>query len=145
MHSNLETPSLNERRAAVLQAYAEAQNRHDIPGMIATFHQPRCEITPLQIVAEGAEAVFEFWQRLFVGFPDFYAEIFTRHQIGAAVIVEGRMVGTQLGPWAGLPASGRVMNVHVVILFEFDEDRLISQKVYYDGVIVLAQLTDSSL
>jgi steroid delta-isomerase-like uncharacterized protein len=145
MNANLETPNLNERRAAVLRTYGEAQNRHDISALIATFHQPRCEIVPLQIVAEGAGAVFEFWQRLFVGFPDFHTEVFTQHQVGAAVIVEGRMVGTQLGPWAGLPASGRVMNVHIVILFEFDEDRLIGQKVYYDGVVVLAQLTNSSL
>lgn len=145
MDSNRETSNLNERRIAILQAYSAAQNHHDIPGILATFHQPRCEIVPLQIVAEGAEAVSEFWQRLFLGFPDFHTEIFTRHPAGNAVLVEGRMVGTQLGPWVGLPASGRVMNVHVVILFEFDEDRLVGQKVYYDGVIVLAQLTGTTL
>lgn len=145
MPSHRETPNLHERRIALLQAYSSAQNRHDIPGMLATFHQPRCEIVPLQIVAEGAEALSAFWQRLFIGFPDFHTEIFTRHSAGNAVIAEGRMVGTQLGPWVGLPASGRVMNVQVLILFEFDEDRLVGQKVYYDGVVVLTQLTDSSL
>jgi hypothetical protein len=45
------------------------------------------------------------------------------------------MKGTHLGDWAGLKATGRP----VACIFEFDEDRLMCEKVYFDMATLVNQ------
>jgi len=50
------------------------------------------------------------------------------------------MTGTRQGPWAGWDATGRKMDVKVACVFEFEEDRLMCEKVYFDLATVMRQL-----
>jgi predicted ester cyclase len=57
-----------------------------------------------------------------------------------AVIVECKFGGTHRGPLGDIAPTGKTMEVQAVLIFVFDEDRLICEKVYYDRATILRQL-----
>jgi steroid delta-isomerase-like uncharacterized protein len=57
-----------------------------------------------------------------------------------AVFVEVRMTGTHQAEWAGIPASGRRMDLRAGCLFEFEGDRLVCERVYFDFATLMRQL-----
>jgi hypothetical protein len=52
------------------------------------------------------------------------------------------MTGTHLGPWAGLEATGRPINIKIVIYFPWNRSRgkFDGEKVYFDLAAMRAQL-----
>jgi predicted ester cyclase len=71
----------------------------------------------------------ELLSGMFKGFPDFTIDIVKTHNSDDAVILEVRMYGTHLGDWAGLKPTGRLMDIPVACIFEFEADRLVCEKV----------------
>jgi len=132
--------SLRERRDAIVREHIAAENAHDVARAIATFHHPRYDVAPLGAVNDGAEAVHELLAGLFTGFPDFHVEVVRQYHAEAAVIVEFVMTGTHHGPWAGLTATGRRVELRLVGIFEFEADRLMCERVYFDMATLLRQL-----
>jgi steroid delta-isomerase-like uncharacterized protein len=130
--------SLRQRREAIVRQHAEAENRHDVEATIATFHHPCYEFNGETI--DGAEAVRELLQGFMNGFPDFHADIGKMRHADDAVFGETIITGTHDGEWAGIPPTGRRIEVPAAGIFEFDEDRLLCEKVYVDFAAVLTQL-----
>ena len=130
--------SLRQRRKAIVNQHAEAENRHDIEATIATFHHPRYEMNGDP--SDGEAAVRELLQGLMNGLPDLHAEIGKMRHADDAVIIEGLITGTHDGEWAGIPPTGRRVEVPAAAIFEFDEDRLLCEKVYMDFAAVLTQI-----
>ena len=58
----------------------------------------------------------------------------------ATVIGEARITGTHSGAFAGIPPTGRRIDVPMAAIFDFEEDRLLCEKVYYDIATILVQL-----
>jgi steroid delta-isomerase-like uncharacterized protein len=129
---------LRERREAIVNQHAEAENRHDIEATIATFHHPRYEVNGDP--SDGAEAVRELLQGMMYGLPDLHIDTVKLRHADDAVILEGLITGTHDGEWSGIPPTGRRVEVPVVGIFEFDADRLLCEKVYMDFAAVLAQI-----
>ena len=129
---------LRERREAVVLEHVAAENRQDVEGTIATFHRPRYEVNGEP--SEGEAAVRELLQGMMEGFPDFHAETEKMHHADEAVIGEARITGTHNGTFAGIPPPGRRIDIPMAAIFEFDEDRLLCEKVYYDVATILVQL-----
>ncbi len=129
--------SLRQRREAIVNEHADAENRHDVEATIATFHQPRYEMNG--VPSDGEQAVRELLHGLMDAFPDFHADGKLRHA-DDAVIIEGLITGTHDGEWAGIPPTGRRIEVPVAAIFEFDEDRLLCEKVYMDVATLLTQI-----
>ena len=48
--------------------------------------------------------------------------------------------GTHQGEWAGIPATGRRASVRFACLYEFEEDRLVCERVWFDFATILRQL-----
>ncbi len=90
--------------------------------------------------ADGAQAVHDLMAGLFVAFPDWDAELGPLRHADDAVFLEVRTTGTQQGEFAGIPPTGRRMDVRVAAIFEFEEDRLVCERVYFDFATVLQQL-----
>jgi len=64
---------------------------------------------------------------------------------GGWVIVEGSFIGTQDGPYMGVPATGRPFAVRGVMLLKFDQQGLMTNfSLYYDNVTLLTILTAQS-
>jgi predicted ester cyclase len=132
---------LRTRRMAVVDAHIEAETvSHDVAAALATFHHPRYEVPAMGAPVDGGDAVHGLLTLLLAAFPDFWLERTAVHHADDAVIVECRFGGTHLGPWAGIAATGRRMEVQSACIFVFEGDLLVCEKVYFDHGTVLRQL-----
>jgi hypothetical protein len=132
---------LRRRRDAVVDAHIQAEAvDHDIAATLATFSHPRYEVPALAAVADGGRAVDGLLQALLGAFPDFWLNRHATHHAEDAVIVECTFGGTHRGLWAGIEATGKPMRVNSALIFVFDGDRLVCEKVYFDHATILAQL-----
>jgi len=129
---------LRQRREATVRLHAEAENQHDVEATIATFHQPRYEFNGKP--SDGAQAVRELLQGFMRGFSDFRIEPGRLRHLDDGVLVEGVITGTHDGEWAGIPPTGREVNIPVAGIFEFDDDRLVCEKVHLDTAALLSQV-----
>jgi steroid delta-isomerase-like uncharacterized protein len=130
--------SLRQRREEIVNQHVEAENRHDIEATIATFAHPRYEVNG--VPSDGEEAVRELLEGLTVGLPDLHAELGKVRHADDAVFGEGLITGTHNGEWAGIPPTGRRVEIPIVGIFEFDGDGLLCEKVYFDMASVLTQM-----
>src|SRR5206468_4071002 len=73
--------------------------------------------------------------------PDLTIEVKNRHVAAESLVVEVIIRGTHLGPWRGLPATGRRIEFPLCGVYAFDaDDRLAAERIYYDRGVVLGQL-----
>jgi predicted ester cyclase len=112
-----------------------AEDRRDIDGLIATL-SPDCvyEIGVTGQRWEGHEGARRFYGELFAAFPD-NAFALSEIVIGPQGVFEVAMLtGTNLGPWAGVPASGLAVALEVLILFPWDPDtgRFGGERIWFD-------------
>jgi len=132
---------LRARREVVVNTHIEAEAvNHDVAAALATFHHPRYEVPAVGAVADGAAAVEGLLKLLLGAFPDFWLRQRSLHHADEAVIVECSFGGTHGGPWAGIPPTGKKMEVPAVLIFVFDGEHLVCEKVYFDHATILRQL-----
>ena len=133
--------SLRLKREKVVQRHIDAENTGNLDEMIASFHRPRYEVFPMGAVFEGEEPVRDLIGGLLRGFPDFHFAPTIIHHADDAVIVEARMTGTHRAEWAGIPPKERKVDIPLVCIFDFEDDHLINEKVYFDFASLQRQLT----
>jgi predicted ester cyclase len=112
-----------------------AEDRRDIHGLVATL-APTCvyEIVPTGQRWDGHDGARAFYADLFAAFPDnrfALSEIVVGPQ---GVFEVATLTGTNLGPWAGVPASGLPVSLEVVILFPWDPatERFRGERIWFD-------------
>jgi predicted ester cyclase len=133
--------TLTAHRAAIVKAHIEAEAvTHDVAAALATFHHPRYEVPALGAIIDGTEAVDGLLHQLLAAFPDFYLQQHAQYHAENAIIVECVFGGTHRGVWAGLAPTGRRMEVQAALIFLFEGENLICEKVYFDHGTVLRQL-----
>jgi len=54
------TEALRQRREVLVREHVDAENRHDVDGVVATFHHACYDVVPLGAMSDGAAAVHEF-------------------------------------------------------------------------------------
>jgi predicted ester cyclase len=112
-----------------------AEDARDIDGLVATLtHDPLYEIVPTGQRWTGSEGVRQFYTELFAAFPDnrfALSEIVVGPQ---GVFEAARLTGTNLGAWAGAPASGLPVDLEVLILFPWDPvaKRFTGERIWFD-------------
>ena len=136
----VETFGLRGRREEIVRRHIDAENDGDIDAMLATFHRPRYQVVPMDVLSDGEPAVRELVGGLVGGFPDLRCEPVVIHHADDAVIVEARLTGTHRKEWAGLTPRGGRMDLAIACIFDFDEDRLINETVYFDFATLQRQL-----
>ncbi len=132
--------SLRERREATVREHMEAENAHDFDRCIAAFSHPRYEIVATGEVWDGHSGVNTLLNANKKGFPNFRFQPKTLHHADDAVIVEGRFTGTQDGNRRGLPPTGRKVDFPLIIVFQFEGERMVCEKTYFDIGTPLTQL-----
>ena len=130
--------ALRERREAIVREHVDAENRRDIEATIATFEKPRYEVNGE--TSDGEGPVRDLLEELLTAFPDFHAEERKMHHSDDAVIAEARVTGTHDGLFGGVPPTGRKVDYPLVAIFEFEQDRLVCEKVYFDTATILVQI-----
>ncbi len=135
------THDLRTARQATVRGHMDAECHHDVAATLATFAEANYDVVPLGATHNGAAAVDELLHTLFAAFPDFSAEARQIHHGDDIVFVDTVIRGTHSGDWAGVPATGRPIEVRCGCVFHFDGDRLIKETVYFDHATLLAQIT----
>jgi steroid delta-isomerase-like uncharacterized protein len=131
---------LRARRDKIVREHAESENRHDFDFALDTFHHPRYELYPTGEVIDGAEAVAAYYEETRAAFPDQRNRVIAIHHGDDAVVMELELTGTHKGSFRGLPPTGRSFSCRMAALFDFEEDRLIAERVYFDQATILRQL-----
>ena len=132
---------LQARREAVVDAHIQAEaTDHNVASTLATFRHPRYEVPALNTIADGPDAVTGLVNAVLTAFPDFYLRKTAVHHAEDTVVVECVFGGTQHGVWAGIPPTGKAMQVQSVLIFVFEGNDLVCEKVYFDHATILSQL-----
>lgn len=131
---------LREKREEIVREHMETENRHDYDATIATFDYPRYELIGTGDVYDGHDEVAHYFDETRTAFPDQENEVIAIHHADDAVLVEAWVRGTHLGPYRGLPPTGRRWEMRFVAVFLFEQDRLMCERVYFDANTVLRQL-----
>jgi predicted ester cyclase len=118
-----------------------AEDRRNIDGLMATLTEDAVyEIVPTGQRWERLEGARAFYTELFAAFPDNRFEL-TEIVVGPQGVFEvARLTGTNLGPWAGAPASGLPVDLEVLILFPWDPvaRRFTGERIWFDRGAIAA-------
>ncbi|HLZ46801.1 MAG TPA: ester cyclase [Gemmatimonadales bacterium] len=132
--------SASQRRLAIVLEHMHYENAHDFDRCIAAFGHPRYEIVPTGEVHDGRDGVNGLLDQNRVAFADFHFEPHRTAPADDVVLVEGTFTGTHTGTWRGLPATGRTVCLRMALVFEFEGDALVCERVYFDLGTALRQL-----
>jgi steroid delta-isomerase-like uncharacterized protein len=132
---------VRSEREEIVRRHMAAENEHRFADAIGTFAHPRYELIATDRVHDGRAAVEEYFRETRTAFPDQRNELIALHHADDAVIVEFWLLGTHLGPLAGIPPTGREFRCRMTAFFCFEGTRLVCERVYFDSATILRQLT----
>ena len=122
MTTNAEASPRQHRLAAAWE-HIRLEYAGDLDAIVATFgNSARYIDEPWGISHVGAEEVHAHYARLAKALPDLRIEIEREHAGDDGVVLELRVSGTHLGPWRGLPATGRRVSFPACVVYTFDDD-----------------------
>src|ERR671918_2621789 len=98
---------LRKRREEIVIEHMESENRHQFDITMETFEHPRYELIATGDVYDGEDEVSRYFEETRTAFPDQRNELIALHHAEDAVLVEAMLYGTHLGPFRGLPATGK--------------------------------------
>jgi steroid delta-isomerase-like uncharacterized protein len=126
----------------LVEEHVRCENRHDVDAVMATFGtDARYDDEPWGDHRIGRDSVRSYYGELMRALPDLAIEVKHRHAASESVVLEVIIRGTHLGPWRGLPATGRRLEFPLCGVFAFDTgNRLAAERIYYDRGAVLGQL-----
>ncbi|HEY5638984.1 MAG TPA: ester cyclase [Dehalococcoidia bacterium] len=132
-----------DRMRAVLTEHVEAENDRDEARVMATYSRsgPVFEDAASGRRYSGGDIVGENYRHLWDGFPELRREI-TRWTFGEdSAVIELTLRGVHDGPYRGIPATGRRIELHIIAHFQFDDEGRIAQETaYYDTLTFMRQL-----
>jgi steroid delta-isomerase-like uncharacterized protein len=129
-------------RVALVQEHVRLENEHRLEGVLSTFG----EHAEYQDEAwgdryAGRDGVRSYYEQIMAALPDLEIKVRQQHVTDDNVLLEVLICGTHLGPWRGLPTTGRRVEVPLCAVYTFDDgDRPAGERIYYDRATVLRQL-----
>ena len=134
------TSALDDKRVATVNEHMRLENAYDFPGCVGEFGKAKYELVADGELFDGPDRVHFFLSQNHTAFPDFVFEPTRVSPTTDAVLVEGRFTGTHLGPWRGLPPTGRKVDFAMCLVFEFEGAAMVNEKLYFDLSTPLRQL-----
>ena len=135
---------LRQAREKTVRAHYEAENRHDLDGLLATFSPSRASYDIPAFGEEGqaadAAGVRTMWEGILAVFPNIHHEVRRLRQGDHFILVEYIVSGTQKSDWAGIQSTGRSFAIRVAAVYEFEGEQLVCERVYTDVADWVRQL-----
>jgi steroid delta-isomerase-like uncharacterized protein len=126
-----------EHMRRVLREHVDAENACDPDRVLATYVEQGAEFVdvPAGRTFRDGEEIVGNYRNLWDGFPGLVRRI-DRWTIGddGSVVIELTLTGTHDGPYRGIPATGKKLELPIIAHFEFDEGsgRIKRETAYYD-------------
>jgi steroid delta-isomerase-like uncharacterized protein len=134
------TAASRKKREEIVREHMDSENRHEFDATLDTFAHPRYELIATGEVYDGTEEVQGYYDQTRRAFPDQRNELLALHHADDAVLVEAVVRGTHKGPLRSLPPTGREFELPILAIFEFEGNKLVCERVYFDQTTVLRQL-----
>lgn len=136
---------MDETARRTLDVHLRAENSHDVDAILSTFSE-ESEVVWGGRSYRGLDAIRKLHNGMGFGnngaFSDLQVIERRRHELGSIVIVEQILSGRHTGQWEGVPATGRIFEVPVCTVYEFDEAGvLVSERPHLDRWVIWKQLT----
>ncbi len=128
--------ALEARRTHVVLEHMRSENEHRFDDTIATFGHPRYELIATGEVYDGADEVREYYRSSRERVPDQSNELIAMYHADHGVGIEMWLRGTPRRD--GVDADP--FEVRVAAFFDFDGDRIVCERVYWDRRSLAAQV-----
>ena len=113
----------------------------DIEGIVAFYDE---EIVwrnnGLDEIYEGKQGVREFLTRLYTAIPDLQFTVDFKIARGDNVSEQWTVRGTHLGPFLGIPATGRQVEIRALSMVTMREGKFLRDEFYWDTGAVMRQM-----
>jgi steroid delta-isomerase-like uncharacterized protein len=137
-------PPFTEMSAEQFQAHLDERsvNTHDAASVARWFTVDGVQrLMASGEAATGRQQIEERMADLFRGFPDFHLQVRDLFSVADRMCAECTATGTHEDEFAGLPATGRQVELDWCLVFRFDADGLVvEENVYGDMATMLRQL-----
>lgn len=135
------TEELRQRRLELVEEHFRTEATQEFDLTLGTFNgHPHYEIMATGQVFDGDDEVMGYYRTTRTAFPDQRHDNVRFHVADDAIIAEFDLLGTNLGEFYGLPPTRRSFRVPIIAVFAFDEDRITSERVYFDAASLLTQI-----
>lgn len=134
--------SLRTDRLRQVEKHVACENAHDLDAVMATFGaEASYHDEPWNEHRFGRDAVRAYYTELIAAVPDVRIDPHSPHVADDVVVLECTITGTHLGPWHGLPATGRSVSFPLCGIYTFgDGAEIAGERIYYDRATVLEQV-----
>ena len=133
-----QTEELNVR---VAREHFAAESAHDTERTLATLAADiMYHVVASGSIVHGKEAVSKYYDVWWTAFPDVSIEVKRLVALGEWVIAENVVTATHLGPWLGLPPTGKRTVQHLCAICRMRDGLMIEETVYYDQLERLRQI-----
>lgn len=135
-----ELSTSRKRRAALLFEEIITNNRLELADEIFApdFYWPQFDL-------RGPEGV-RTWVRAFrTAFPDMQDHVVEQYADGNTIVSKLRCVGTQNGPFRGLPPSGKIADFTAIGIDRFEGDWIVERSAWFDIADLMRQLGHTTL
>ncbi len=133
----------HEKMRSVLQEHVDAENAHDRERVLATYIGEAAEFVdvPTGATFRGDDEIVGNYRNLWDGFPGLVRRI-DRWTFGEnACVIELTLTGTHDGPYRGIAATGKALELRICAHFAFDGDcRIVRETAYYDSLTFMRQM-----
>jgi steroid delta-isomerase-like uncharacterized protein len=134
--------SLRGDRLRQVEIHVGFENGHELDAIMGTFGADASyHDEPWNEHCLGREPVRGYYTQLIAAVPDLHIDPHGPHVAEDVVVLECTITGTHLGPWHGLPPTGRPVSIPLCGVYTFDDGAMIAgERIYYDRAMVLEQL-----
>jgi steroid delta-isomerase-like uncharacterized protein len=138
------TPAMTaeeQQNIALAYEHFAAESAHDTPRTLATLADDiMYRVVASGAIVHGKEAVSKYYDVWWTAFPDVSIEIKRIVASGEWVIAENVATATHLGPWLGIPPTGKRTVQSLCAVIRCRGGLMAEETVYYDQLERIRQI-----
>ncbi len=125
----------------VIEAHVRVENEGDLEGTLETCAETCVFVSvPREHEFHGRDGARLLYARTFTAFPDWHVEMLNFTPGEDFAWAECVATATHLGPYEGIPATGRRVRFPMAVKFLVHGDRLGGEVLYFDRATILRQI-----
>lgn len=116
-------------------------NRGDIPGVLSYYDQDIVWTNvPMEEMYRGHSGVGAYLKRMMTAFPDLHFVVTHKIPRGDRVAERWVISGTHLGPYMGIPPTGKRAEIHGMSIVRLRDGLFLTDRFHFDSNAVMRQL-----